>query len=169
MGRGRPNEHWMAFDTRRSYLALSVANRNFISNSGPTNIDIGFKEFAEKEGIAEPHGNTKNPLQPFVKALFKLEVPEIQQGIVEIRILDQTEQPSPAADEIARRFGLQAVHLAPSIGDGRDVARRRVGRLERAARRSGGAGGSERQFEPMAPVAPLTRTSCPACIFTFQI
>ncbi len=51
------------------------------------------------------------------------------QGIVEIRILDRTEQPSPAADEIRRRFGLQAVHLAPSVGGGTDVARRRVGRL----------------------------------------
>lgn len=43
VGRGKPNEHWMAYDTRRSYLALSVANRNFISNGGPTNIDVGFK------------------------------------------------------------------------------------------------------------------------------
>lgn len=43
VGRGKPNEHWMCFDTRRAYLALSIANRNFVSSGGPTNIDVGFK------------------------------------------------------------------------------------------------------------------------------
>jgi len=60
------------------------------------------------------------------------------QGIVEIRIVDATEQASPAADELRPRFGLRSVHLAPSV-EGRtttsnvegsaDFARRRVGRL----------------------------------------
>ena len=43
VGRGRPKEHWMSYDTRRSYLALTVANRSFISTGGATNNDIGFK------------------------------------------------------------------------------------------------------------------------------
>jgi DNA-binding transcriptional regulator LsrR (DeoR family) len=61
------------------------------------------------------------------------------QGIVEIRIVDATEAPSPAAAALRTRFGLVAVHLAPtpaggaaggasSAGPG-DLARRRVGRL----------------------------------------
>jgi DNA-binding transcriptional regulator LsrR (DeoR family) len=60
------------------------------------------------------------------------------QGIVEIRIIDATEEASPAADELRTRFGLSSVHLAPSVDGpgatasvdgGPDLARRRVGRL----------------------------------------
>lgn len=51
------------------------------------------------------------------------------QGVVEIRIVDRTEQPSPAADVLRERFDLQAVHLAPSLAGSADLARRRVGRL----------------------------------------
>ena len=51
------------------------------------------------------------------------------QGVVEIRIVDATEAPSPAAAELKRRFGLRAVHLAPSLDGPPEVARRRVGRL----------------------------------------
>lgn len=51
------------------------------------------------------------------------------QGVVEIWIVDRTEQPSSAADELRSRFGLQAVHVAPSVGGAPDLARRRVGRL----------------------------------------
>jgi deoxyribonucleoside regulator len=51
------------------------------------------------------------------------------QGIVEIRIVDATEQASPAADELRTRFGLRSVHLAPSVEGPADLARRRVGRL----------------------------------------
>ena len=51
------------------------------------------------------------------------------QGVVEIRIVDQTEAPSPAAAILQRRFGLRAVHLAPSLDGPPEVARRRVGRL----------------------------------------
>lgn len=43
VGRGKPNEHWTSYDTRRSYLAMTVANRNFVSSGGPTNIDVGYK------------------------------------------------------------------------------------------------------------------------------
>lgn len=61
------------------------------------------------------------------------------QGIVEIRIVDSTEQPSPAAHELHTRFAtLRSVHLAPSVEGAAaartaegpaDLARRRVGRL----------------------------------------
>ncbi len=51
------------------------------------------------------------------------------EGIVEIRIVDRTSEPSPAAEEVRRRFGLQAVHLAPSLQGPEDVGRRMVGRL----------------------------------------
>ena len=51
------------------------------------------------------------------------------QGVVEIRIVDAAEAPSPAAGELQRRFGLRAVHLAPSLDGSPEVARRRVGRL----------------------------------------
>ncbi len=60
------------------------------------------------------------------------------QGVVEIRIVDATEQASPAADELRTRFNaLRSVHLAPSVEGPAapnlegpaDLARRRVGRL----------------------------------------
>jgi DNA-binding transcriptional regulator LsrR (DeoR family) len=51
------------------------------------------------------------------------------EGIVEIRIVDRTSEPSPAAEELRRRFGLHAVHLAPSLRGPEDVGRRMIGRL----------------------------------------
>ena len=51
------------------------------------------------------------------------------QGVVEIRIVDRTTAVSPAAKELQRRFGLRAVHLAPSLDGPPELARRHVGRL----------------------------------------
>jgi DNA-binding transcriptional regulator LsrR (DeoR family) len=51
------------------------------------------------------------------------------QGVVDIRIVDETEATSPAAGALQRRFGLRAVHVAPSLDGSPEVARRRVGRL----------------------------------------
>jgi DNA-binding transcriptional regulator LsrR (DeoR family) len=51
------------------------------------------------------------------------------QGVVEIRIVDQTEAHSPAGEALRDRFGLRAVHLAPTLEGPPDVTRRRVGRL----------------------------------------
>jgi DNA-binding transcriptional regulator LsrR (DeoR family) len=51
------------------------------------------------------------------------------EGIVEIRIVDRTTADSPAAEELRRRFGLQAVHLAPTLAGPEDLTRRIVGRL----------------------------------------
>jgi deoxyribonucleoside regulator len=85
---------------------------------------------AELVGVTRPH----------VSRLLK---EARNQGIVEIRIVDATEEASPAAEELRTRFALRSVHLAPSV-DGpqgttagaattaegpADLARRRVGRL----------------------------------------
>jgi DNA-binding transcriptional regulator LsrR (DeoR family) len=51
------------------------------------------------------------------------------EGIVEIRIIDQAAVESPAAEALQRRFGLDAVHLAPSVAGPEDLTRRMVGRL----------------------------------------
>lgn len=51
------------------------------------------------------------------------------QGVVEIRIVDRAEVRSPAGDALRERFGLRAVHLAPSLDGPPDLTRRRVGRL----------------------------------------
>jgi DNA-binding transcriptional regulator LsrR (DeoR family) len=51
------------------------------------------------------------------------------EGIVEIRIIDQTTADSPAADALRQRFDLQAVHLAPTLVGPEDLTRRLVGRL----------------------------------------
>jgi deoxyribonucleoside regulator len=63
------------------------------------------------------------------------------EGIVEIRIVDRTHDDSPAAEQLCERFGLQAVHLAPSLAGPEDLVRRIVGRLAaqvlRAAVRDG--------------------------------
>jgi DNA-binding transcriptional regulator LsrR (DeoR family) len=50
-------------------------------------------------------------------------------GIVEIRIVDSTAVESPAADALRHRFGLNAIHLAPTIAGPEDLTRRMVGRL----------------------------------------
>jgi deoxyribonucleoside regulator len=52
-----------------------------------------------------------------------------EEGIVEIRIVDRTHDDSPAGDALRQRFGLQAVHLAPSLAGPEDLVRRVVGRL----------------------------------------
>jgi DNA-binding transcriptional regulator LsrR (DeoR family) len=51
------------------------------------------------------------------------------EGIVEIRIHDSTAAESPAAEQLRARFGLDAVHLAPSVAGPEDLTRRMVGRL----------------------------------------
>ena len=51
------------------------------------------------------------------------------QGIVEIRIVDRTAVESPAADALRWSYGLDAVHLAPTITGPEDLTRRMVGRL----------------------------------------
>ncbi|MBA2382416.1 MAG: helix-turn-helix domain-containing protein [Chloroflexi bacterium] len=63
------------------------------------------------------------------------------EGIVEIRIVDQEAAESRAGEELRRRFGLAAVHLASSFVGPEEISRRMVGRLAaevvRAAIRDG--------------------------------
>jgi deoxyribonucleoside regulator len=59
-----------------------------------------------------------------------------EEGIVEIRIVDRTQDDSPAAEALRIRFGLQAVHLAPSIAGPEDLVRRVVARLAAQVLRS---------------------------------
>lgn len=51
------------------------------------------------------------------------------EGVVEIRIIDRHSAESPAAETLRRRFGLDAVHLAPTLAGPEDLTRRLVGRL----------------------------------------
>jgi deoxyribonucleoside regulator len=51
------------------------------------------------------------------------------EGIVEIRIVEQTSEASGAADRLRDRFGLHAVHVAASLRGPEDVGRRMIGRL----------------------------------------
>jgi deoxyribonucleoside regulator len=59
------------------------------------------------------------------------------QGVVEIRIVDRGAVESPAAEALRARFGLRAVHLAPTLDGPADLTRRRVGRLAGEVLRGG--------------------------------
>jgi deoxyribonucleoside regulator len=82
-----------------------------------------YYELGETQGrVAELLGVTR----PQVSKLLKQARAE---GIVEIRIHERAELESPAAEELRTRFGLHAVHLAPSLAGPEDLTRRSVGRL----------------------------------------
>ena len=72
--------------------------------------------------VAEILGVTR----PQVSRLLKRARAE---GIVQIRIVDETSVVSGIADELRRRFGLAAVHTAPGIAGPADIRRRMIGRL----------------------------------------
>jgi DNA-binding transcriptional regulator LsrR (DeoR family) len=82
-----------------------------------------------QNAIAERLGVTR----PQVSRLLKRARAE---GIVEIRIIDRTSAESPAADALRRSYGLDAVHLAPTMAGPEDLARRMVGRLAAQVLRS---------------------------------
>jgi DNA-binding transcriptional regulator LsrR (DeoR family) len=75
-----------------------------------------------QHAIAERLGITR----PQVSRLLKRARAE---GIVEIRIIDRTTAESPAGDALRRGYGLDTVHLAPTIAGPEDLTRRMVGRL----------------------------------------
>jgi DNA-binding transcriptional regulator LsrR (DeoR family) len=75
-----------------------------------------------QHAIAELLGITR----PQVSRLLKRARAE---GIVEIRIIDGAAAESPAGATLRERFGLDAVHLAPSVAGPEDLTRRLVGRL----------------------------------------
>ncbi|MBI3745079.1 MAG: helix-turn-helix domain-containing protein [Chloroflexi bacterium] len=73
-------------------------------------------EIARRFGITRPH-------------VSKLLKQARASGVVEIRIYDGLDRPDAVAEDLRRRFGLRAVHLAPAL-EGSDVlTRRRVGQL----------------------------------------
>jgi DNA-binding transcriptional regulator LsrR (DeoR family) len=51
------------------------------------------------------------------------------QGVVEIRVVDRVAVESPAGEALRTKFGLRAVHLAPTLDGPPELTRRRVGRL----------------------------------------
>jgi deoxyribonucleoside regulator len=79
--------------------------------------------------IAELLGVTR----PQVSRLLKQARAE---GIVEIRIIDRAMDESPASEVLRERFGLKAIHLAPSLQGPEDLTRRSVGRLAAQVLRS---------------------------------
>src|SRR6478752_10425701 len=72
-----------------------------------------------QHAIAERLGVTR----PQVSRLLKRARAE---GIVEIRIIDRTTAESPAAEQLRGTYGLDAVHLAPTIAGPEDLSRRMV-------------------------------------------
>ena len=111
-----------------------------------------------QNAIAEQLGVTR----PQVSRLLKRARAE---GIVEIRIVDRTAVESPAADTLERVFGLDAVHLAPTIAGPEELTRRMVGRLAadvlRRALRSGATVGIGDGVSVSATAGALEETATP--------
>ena len=111
-----------------------------------------------QNAIAEQLGMTR----PQVSRLLKRARAE---GIVEIRIVDRTVADSPAADALRRSYGLDAVHLAPTIAGPEDLTRRMVGRraaeVLRGALRAGATVGVGDGASVAAVAAALEETATP--------
>lgn len=114
-----------------------------------------------QNAIAEQLGVTR----PQVSRLLKRARAE---GIVEIRIVDRTAVESPAADALRRDFGLDAVHLAPTIAGPEDLTRRMVGRLGaevlRGTLRAGAIVGVGDGASVAAVAAALEETATPVAV-----
>jgi DNA-binding transcriptional regulator LsrR (DeoR family) len=117
-------------------------------------------------------GETQNAIatqlgvtRPQVSRLLKRARAE---GIVEIRIVDRTSVDSPAADALRRSYGLDAVHLAPTIAGPEDLTRRMVGRLAaevlRNAVRPGGLVGIGDGASVAAVAAALEEAATPVAL-----
>jgi DNA-binding transcriptional regulator LsrR (DeoR family) len=92
-----------------------------------------FEQLVRASRLYYELGETQNAIaaqlgvtRPQVSRLLKRARAE---GIVEIRVVDRTSVDSPAADALRERFGLAAVHLAPTIAGPEELTRRMVGRL----------------------------------------
>ena len=92
-----------------------------------------FEQLVQASRLYYELGETQNAVadrlgvtRPQVSRLLKRARAE---GIVEIRIVDRTTGESPAAESLRRSFGLDGVHLAPTIAGPEDLTRRMVGRL----------------------------------------
>ena len=114
-----------------------------------------------QNAIAEQLGVTR----PQVSRLLKRARAE---GIVEIRIIDRSTAESPAADALRRSYGLDAVHLAPTIAGPDDLTRRMVGRLAaevlRGALRTGATVGVGDGASIAATAAALEETATPVAL-----
>ncbi len=117
-------------------------------------------------------GETQNSIagllgvtRPQVSRLLKRARAE---GIVEIRIVDTTSAESPAAESLRRSFGLDSVHLAPTISGPEDLTRRMVGRLAaevlRAAVRPGTTVGIGDGASVSAAADALEDTTTPVAV-----
>jgi DNA-binding transcriptional regulator LsrR (DeoR family) len=95
-----------------------TADRDLLVQASRLYYELGEtqNEVADRLGVTRPQ----------VSRLLKRARAE---GIVEIRIIDRHTAESPAADALTRRFGLDAVHLAPTLAGPEDLTRRIVGRL----------------------------------------
>lgn len=114
-----------------------------------------------QNAIAEQLGVTR----PQISRLLKRARAE---GIVEIRIVDRTAVESPAADTLRRSYGLDAVHLAPTIAGPEDLTRRMVGRLAaevlRGALRAGAIVGIGDGASVAATASALEETATPVAV-----
>ena len=114
-----------------------------------------------QNAIAEQLGVTR----PQVSRLLKRARAE---GIVEIRIIDRSTAESPAADALRRSYGLDAVHLSPTIMGPDDLTRRMVGRLAaevlRGALRTGATIGIGDGASIAATAAALEETATPVAL-----
>ncbi|HEY7525147.1 MAG TPA: sugar-binding domain-containing protein [Candidatus Limnocylindrales bacterium] len=89
-----------------------------------------YYELGETQGqIAEHLGVTR----PQVSRLLKQARAE---GVVEIRIIDRVTEDAPVGEALRARFGLRAVHLAPSLSGPEDLTRRSIARLAAQVLRS---------------------------------
>jgi len=114
-----------------------------------------------QNAIAEQLGVTR----PQVSRLLKRARAE---GIVEIRIVDRTSVDSPAADILRRTYGLDGVHVAPTIAGPEDLTRRIVGRLAaevlRGSLRTGAILGIGDGASVSAAAAALEETATPVAV-----
>jgi DNA-binding transcriptional regulator LsrR (DeoR family) len=97
---------------------MSRSDRDLLVQASRLYYELGETQSA----VAERLGVTR----PQVSRLLKRARAE---GVVEIRIIDSTSDTSPAADDLRRSYGLDAVHLAPTVTGPEDLSRRMVGRL----------------------------------------
>jgi deoxyribonucleoside regulator len=114
-----------------------------------------------QDAIAKQLGVTR----PQVSRLLKRARAE---GIVEIRIVDRTAVESPAGEALRRTYGLDAVHLAPTIAGPEDLTRRMVGRLAaevlRGALRGGAMVGIGDGVSVSATAAALEEAATPVAV-----
>lgn len=114
-----------------------------------------------QDAIAKQLGVTR----PQVSRLLKRARAE---GIVEIRIIDRSTAESPAADALRLSYGLDAVHLAPTVVGPDDLTRRMVGRLAaevlRGALRTGATVGVGDGASIASTAAALEETATPVAV-----